>query len=70
MVERIAREELKTKLDRQEEFFLVDTLPKKAYEKHHLPGAINIVSDDITDLAPKIIPDRSADIVVYCGSGP
>lgn len=70
MVKRITREELKARLNLQDEFILVDTLPKSAYEKHHLPGAINIRSDDIVELAPKIIPDQSVEIVVYCASGP
>lgn len=70
MVENISREELRAKIDRNDDFVLVDTLPEAAYRKSHLPGAVNIVSDDINDVAPGRIPDRNADIVVYCGNGP
>ena len=66
----ISRAELKAKLDRGELFVLVDTLPEPAYRKGHLPGAINIPSDDILAEAPRRIPDRNAAIVVYCGNGP
>ncbi|MAR74672.1 MULTISPECIES: rhodanese-like domain-containing protein [unclassified Halomonas] len=47
---------------------LVDTLPAAAFAKGHLPGAINIVSDDILDEAPRRLPDKQATIVVYCAS--
>lgn len=70
MIERISRDELKMKLDRGDDFVLVDTLPEAAYRKHHLPGAINIRSEDIIEMAPRLIPDRDTEIVVYCASGP
>ncbi len=50
------------------DFILVDTLPAPTFESGHLPGAINLVSDDILEQAPKQFPDRSATIVVYCAS--
>lgn len=49
-------------------FFLVDTLPAQSFAKGHLPGAINIVSDDILQRAPDVLPDRNAPVVVYCAS--
>ena len=70
MPDLISRGELKAKLDRGDLFVLVDTLPEPAYRKSHLPGAINIPSDDMLAEAPKRIPDRDAEIVVYCGNGP
>jgi len=68
--ETISRAELKAKLDRGDSFVLVDTLPEAAFARHHLPGAINIPSDDIVAEAPRRIPDRDTEIVVYCASGP
>ena len=47
---------------------LVEALPKIAYEHAHLPGAINLPSDQVSVLAPKLLPDKNADIVVYCAS--
>ena len=70
MIKRITREELKKKLDRGDIFVLVDTLPASAYRRHHLPHAINIRSDDIVEMAPRAIPDRNTEIVVYCANGP
>ena len=43
----ISREELKEKMDRDEEFFLVDTLEEPYYRHSHLPGAISIPLEEI-----------------------
>ena len=64
----ISRDELKAKIDRGDEFTLVETLPRQTYEHAHLPGAINLPPDQLTSLAPTLLPDKSAEIVVYCGS--
>ena len=68
MIKTISRDELKQKIDRKDNFLLVETLPKTAYEHAHLPGAINLPPDQVSVLAPKLLPDKNGDIVVYCGS--
>ena len=47
---------------------LVDTLPAEVFARGHLPGAVNIRSDDTLERAPQMLPDRNAEIVVYCAS--
>ena len=68
MVATISREELKSKLDRRDDFVLVETLDTARFEQAHLPGAINLPPDRVRELAPKLLPDKSAEIVVYCAS--
>ncbi len=68
MVKTISRDELKAKIDRGDSFILLETLAPVAYQHAHLPGAINMPPDQVTQLAPKLLPDKHADIVVYCGS--
>ena len=68
MVETISRDELKAKIDRQDLFLLVETLPEIAYQHAHLPGAINLPPDKVKELATKLLPDKNAEIVVYCAS--
>ena len=68
MLKTISRDELKQKIDRKDNFVLVETLPKTAYEHAHLPGAINIPPDELAALAPKLLPNKKAEIVVYCAS--
>ena len=68
MVATISRDELKEKIERGERFHLVETLPPTAYHHAHLPGAINLPPERVGELAPQLLPDRSAEIVVYCSS--
>ena len=63
----ISRDELKEKIDRRDRFFLVETLAPNYYNDAHLPGAINLPPDLVRKLAPKLLPDKAAEIVVYCG---
>jgi rhodanese-related sulfurtransferase len=66
MLDTISRDDLKGKMDRGEAFTLVETLPEVAYHHAHLPGAINLPPDRVKELAPQLLPDKSAEIVVYC----
>ncbi len=68
MVPTISREELKAKLDRAEDFRLVETLAPFMYQAQHLPGAINLPPNEATQLAPALLPDKAAEIVVYCSN--
>jgi rhodanese-related sulfurtransferase len=65
MVPNIAREELKAKMDRGDDFVLIEALSQKHYASIHLPGAINLPYEFV-DEAEKVLPDRNAEIVVYC----
>lgn len=62
----ITRDELKQKMDAGEDFLLVETLGRTAFEHQHLPGAINLPPDRIAELAPELLPDKNSEIVVYC----
>ena len=62
----ISRDELKLKIDRRDKFLLVETLPRTSYQHAHLPGAINLPPDQVKELAVLVLPDKAADIVVYC----
>ncbi len=66
MISTISRDELKIKIDRQDNFLLVETLPRTTYQHAHLPGAINLPPDQVQQLASTLLPDKAADIVVYC----
>ena len=47
---------------------LVEALPEKYFRDGHLPGAKHMPHDQVTQLAPTLLTDRSAEIVVYCAS--
>jgi rhodanese-related sulfurtransferase len=38
------------------------------YHQAHLPGAINLPPAQVRELAAQRLPDKHAEIVVYCAS--
>ena len=63
---KITRDELQAKMDRGERFRLVEALPEKAWREGHLPGAVNIPSGEASRLAGGLLPDKAAEVIVYC----
>jgi rhodanese-related sulfurtransferase len=61
----ITRDELKAKMDRCDSLVLVDALGPEHYRSSHLPGAVNLPYEFV-DEAERVLPDRGAEIVVYC----
>lgn len=68
MLSTITRDELKKKIDRRDNFLLLETLEPPNYESAHLPGAINLPPSRLQELAPKLAPKKDQEIVVYCAS--
>jgi rhodanese-related sulfurtransferase len=64
----ISRDELKARLDRGEDFRLVEALPAEEFRNQHLPHAVNLPPDQAKRTAAQILPDKDAEIVVYCAS--
>jgi rhodanese-related sulfurtransferase len=60
---------VKEKLDRGENFHLIDVREDNEWEKDHLPKAIHLGKGIIERDIEKTIPDASAEIVLYCGGG-
>ena len=68
MTSTIDRESLLTALRGSAPPRLVEALPERHYAAAHLPGAVNLPHDAVDRLAPSLLPDRAATIVVYCAS--
>lgn len=69
MVTEIDRDELKQKLDHPKKSILIEALPADQFHKLHLPGAINIPTDQVRTLAPEQLPNKEGEVIVYC-AGP
>jgi rhodanese-related sulfurtransferase len=67
MTNTIARTDLEALLSAGE-VIVVDALPASSYDQIHLPGALNLVESDVDDLAPALLPDKTATIVTYCSN--
>ena len=62
----IARDELKAKIERKDAFFLFEVLPEMYFRKHHLPGALHMPPTDIEGTITRLVPDKQAEVVLYC----
>jgi len=68
MIGRITRDELKAKLDRREPVTLLEALPPRYFLDKHLPGAVNLPHDQVAAVASDLLPDREAELIVYCAN--
>ena len=62
----ITAEELKKKLDANEDFILIDVLGKESFDAKHIPKSVNMPSTEIGIRSIKELPDKNKEIVVYC----
>ena len=67
-METVDREQLCEQIERGGDVVLVDAQPPISFAASHLPGAINIPPASDDERAPRRIPDRESEIVVYCTS--
>ena len=66
MVENIGRDELRAKLDRGDPLVLLEVLAPRYYQHSHLPGALNLPPGNTAEMAAALLPDKQAEIVLYC----
>lgn len=62
----ISREELQARLSSPAPPSLFEVLPRGYWRKHHLPGAVSAPPDQAPAIISALVPDRRAEIVVYC----
>jgi rhodanese-related sulfurtransferase len=67
MSTKISRERVAAMTDRGD-VTVIEALPASYYETAHLPGAINLPHDAVDELAPERLPDKAAEIIVYCSN--
>ena len=62
-------DDVKARLDRGENFLLVDVREESEYAKDHLPKAIHLGKGIIERDIEERVPDLDAPVVLYCGGG-
>jgi len=67
MTKPIERGELQQKLEAGA-IRLAEALPARHYLDAHLPGAVHLPHDKVAEIAAEALPDKEAEIVVYCAS--
>ena len=61
--------QVKARLARGDRFVLVDVREDNEWDKGRIPGARHLARGIIERDIEKAIPDRGAEIVLYCGGG-
>jgi rhodanese-related sulfurtransferase len=61
----IGREELKGKIDRGDDFVLLEVLGEASYRQAHLPGAVRYEGREQVEA---LAPDKATEIIAYCSS--
>ena len=65
----ITQEEAKAMMAKNDGHIIVDVRRQDEYDEGHVPGAILIPNESITDKKPAELPDLDQIILVYCRSG-
>ena len=61
----LSREEIQQRLH-DPTLILVDVLPRETYAAGHIPGALSLPIAETPVRAREVLPDRAAEVTVYC----
>jgi rhodanese-related sulfurtransferase len=62
----IDAEQLKSHVTGKKKVLLIDARPAEEYQQGHIPGAINIMPDNMKSSVARLPKDKSAPIIFYC----
>ena len=68
-VREVSIDDVKSRLDRNEQFLLVDVREESEFAADHLPGAIHLGKGIIERDIEARVPDPTTPMVLYCGGG-
>ncbi len=66
---KITPDEAKARMDSGDEVLILDVRTQEEYDAGHIPGAVLLPNETIGSEAPAILPDKGAEILIYCRSG-
>ena len=67
--EKITAEKAKQRIDSGELITILDVRTKEEFDEKHIEGAILIPNEEIMNEPPSQLPDKNAEILIYCRSG-
>ena len=65
----ITAEQAKGIMDSQEDYIILDVRTQDEFDESHIPGAVLIPHDEITEKAEDLLTNKDQLILVYCRSG-
>ena len=61
--------ELQNHMATEDNFYLIDVREKEEFDRGYIDGAIHLSKGIIERDIERVIPDKNAEIVLYCGGG-
>ena len=61
--------DIKTIMEENDDYIIVDVRTFEEYCEGHIPGAINIPHEDIVDTEPELLANKEQMVLIYCRSG-
>ena len=68
-VREVSIDDVKARLDRAEQFLLIDVREESEYAQDHLTGALHLGKGIIERDIEERVPELSTPLVLYCGGG-
>lgn len=68
MIKQLTLAELQTRRAANRALVLLEALPEKYFRDWHLPGARHLPPERVRELAPALVDNLDAEVVVYCAS--
>ncbi|MBR3668274.1 MAG: rhodanese-like domain-containing protein [Ruminococcus sp.] len=65
----ISQQEAAEMMERDDGHIIVDVRRQDEYDAGHIPGAVLIPNETISDEKPELLPDTGQIILIYCRSG-
>lgn len=66
---KLTAEQAKARLDSGDELILLDVRTAEEYAEKHIPGAVLLPNEEIGSEDPAALPEKDAEILIYCRSG-
>jgi rhodanese-related sulfurtransferase len=66
---KISAEEAKDRIDSGDDIVILDVRTEEEYIAGHIPNAVLIPNETITNIRPDLLPELDAELLVYCRSG-
>ena len=67
--EQISQKEAKQMMQEKSDYLIVDVRRPDEFAEGHIPGAINVPNESISDEQPAELPDKEQILLIYCRSG-
>jgi rhodanese-related sulfurtransferase len=62
----VSAEQVRSWIDGQKKFMLIDARPTEEYQQGHIAGAINIPPDRMKTEASRLPKDKTTPLIFYC----